>query len=173
MSLFSYNINYMEKFIKEQFISFLFGLASTAIGVLIALLINAKVEQLNDHKAFLGLIKALEVEIISNKVILDNSFLPNYNDRIVYRKFNFELSSNLLTNKNFLAEAPKEVIDNLMSYTLELKRSNEFCLANTNYLYNPELNKKWGDSLRISWGKNLRNCKKAISDLKILLKNCK
>ncbi|WP_264536815.1 hypothetical protein [Flavobacterium sp. N1736] len=163
----------MGKFIKEQFVSFLFGLASTAIGVLIALLINSKVEQSNDHKAFLGLMKALKVEITANNVILEDSFLPNYNDRIVYRKFNFELSSNLLSNKNFLAEAPKGVIDNLMNYTLELKRSNEFCLANTNYLYNPKLNKKWGNSLRESWGKNLHNCKIAISNLKILLKNYK
>ena len=124
-------------------------------------------------RSYISLLKALKIEANSNQLILENSFKTNYLIRIVYRKFDYELCANLLNNKTFLNEAPDTLVNIITNYNLELKRANEFRESNNYYRYHPELDKRWGDTLRMAWTNSLANCSVQILTLRKILDRLK
>jgi hypothetical protein len=154
----------MNKFIKEELIKFILGLISTTIAILIALLINSEVEKTKDKETFITIIKSVNVEALSNQKISEESFRYNVN-RIIYREFSYKLSEDFLGNKIFLTNASDSLINDMNEYILCLKRANVFRSANEKYKYDPVLDKRWGDTLRMAFTTVLENCDTSINRL--------
>lgn len=154
----------MKQFYNDEVKKILIGLISTTLGVLIALLINSSVERSKDRKTYNTILKAINIEAVANKRISEESFRQNIN-RIVYREFSYKISEDFLSNRIFLNNASADLINNMNNYILNLKRANAFRNAGEKYKYDPELDKKWGDTLRIAFTKVLDNCDTSIKEL--------
>jgi hypothetical protein len=155
----------MKKFLTEELIRFWFGLASTAIGVLIALQINSSVDHKRDNQTYNSMLIAINLEATQNKIILDQSFYPNYNSGIVRREFSTKVCDDFLTTKIFLEHAPSNIIGLLTEYTLNLKRANNFRIADEKYKYDKTLYDNWGKDLTSAFSKVLNNCDTLIQSV--------
>ena len=155
----------MKKFLKEKRIEFLFGLISTAIGVLIALLINSEVNRNRDVKSFNSMLTAIEIEASQNEIVLRQSFIPNYKSGIVRRKFNIRNCNTFLSNSVFLKYVDDKRLKLLMQYALTLERANNFKEADEKYKYEPDKYSKWSGDLTIAFGKVLENCNVLINEV--------
>jgi len=154
----------MNQIFKQEFIKFIFSLLATTIGVLIALVINSKVESNNDKDTFRTIIKSVNIEAVANRRISAESFRKNF-QRIVYRGFSYRMSDDFLSNHIFLSNASDQLIDYMNDYILNLKRANALMTAAEKFKDEPAMEKKFGDTLRMGWIPVLNNCDTSINRL--------
>lgn len=163
----------MKKFLKEESIKFLFGLCSTALGVLIALLINSSVESHRDFHKYKILLKAIEIEALQNEIILEESFLSNYENGIIRRDFSLDVCEEVLTNEVFLNHASSCNISRLTDYILTLRRANNFRRADEEYKNNPiPSTTQYSKDLTIAFGNVLGNCEVIIKETSRISHDC-
>lgn len=144
--------------LKSELVKFSFGLVSTAMGVLIALLINSYVEHKKDEETYLSMLRAISNEAAANKQILNESFKANYKLGIVRREFSTKTCEEFISNKIFLDHSNAKSDSLLIQYTLNLKRANNFRIADEKYKYDNVLYDKWGKDLTSAFTKVLNNC---------------
>jgi hypothetical protein len=152
----------MNKIIREEFIRFWFGLAATAIGVIVALYVDSYADRQRDKDAYRAMIKALNIEALENKIILEQSFLPNYVAGIVHRDFSTKVCEDFVSTRVFLDHAPHETIAVLTGYILNLKRANAIRAADEKYKYNPALREKWDKGITAEFATVLERSKLII-----------
>lgn len=155
----------MKKLLTEEFIKFWFGLVSTALGVLIALLINSRVDNIKEENTYKSMLKAINIEANENLIILNQSFKPNYVSGIVRREFSTKNCDEFFTTKVFLDHTSTDIIGLLTDYNLNLKRANNFRVADEKYKYDQKLYRKWGKNLAIAFSEVLINCDTLIQDV--------
>lgn len=155
----------MKKLLKDEVIKFLFGLISTTLGVLIALLINSYVDKQRDEKAYKLMLKAINIEATENQKILNESFILNYKpDNIVLREFNLKISDEIITNTIFLDHVSPDILKVMITYSMNLNRANNFRERDEKYKYEEKLYKKWQPKLTIAFKRVIDNCNSVIKD---------
>lgn len=153
----------MQSFWRDELTKSGFSIASTAVGVLIALGVNSCVERKKEREAYSAMFKAIVYEAEQNRTILNNSFIPNYCKKIIYREFSTKACEGFLYDKVFLENSLSTHIDKLTDYVLTLNRANKFRVADEKYKYDTALYNRWGIQLTEAFEHNLQKCTEVIS----------
>jgi len=155
----------MKQSTKEELRKFLYGLLSTAMGVLIALLINSIVNRYNDKDRFDSMLKAINIEAIQNKTIYSESFIQNFRTNIVRREFSTKICDEFLVSNIFLDNASPNITTTLIDYSLTIKRANSFRASDEKYKYDTITYRKWSKGLTESFARNLGKCDTLIDNV--------
>jgi hypothetical protein len=152
----------MNKTVREEFIRFWFGLAATAIGVIIALYVDARTDRMRDRDTYNTMRKALYIEAEENKRILEQSFIPNYANGIVHRDFCTRVCDDFIAQRVFLDHAPDSTVATITNYILCLKRANTLRATDEKYKYDPPLREKWGKDIGVIFSEVINHCGQLI-----------
>lgn len=149
----------MKKLLKEEFVRFLFGVVATTIGVFAALWADRLADEGRDKDSYHAMLRAVKVEAMENQYILEQSFLPHYQNNIVRRDFITTACDNALVARIFLDHAPKALITQLTQYNLALDWANCLRVSDEKYKYDTVLYQKWQPDLLRHFTQVLDSCK--------------
>ncbi len=145
------------------------GLLISTLGLLIALLVKSKIENLKDHRTYKWMLEAIDSEAESNKIILHDSFLKYFDCGVVARGFSMETARQYLGNTIFLKQAGGSDIETLNMYLLHLSLANGYREINERMQMGKEKNVEpmWVDLVN-KWRDNLKNCYESIDKVRQL-----
>jgi hypothetical protein len=155
---------------QVDWIKTIVGFATSTLGFLVALLINSLVERRRDKKAFQTMLKAIQAEAGSNKVILNESFLQYYRDGMVVREFFLGTVVESLASPLFIKHV-KHVkpaqMELLGAYLRNIKLAN--CYREKAEHFWLEIKRKeardWLESILLVWDENLKQCQDSIDQV--------
>jgi hypothetical protein len=133
------------------------------VGVLLALWISNHTEEESRKDAFTSMRKAIYAEAVYNKTVLNESFLPNYQQNIVQREFSLRTTEGYFTNDIFLSKVPADLLDALIEYQLQLKRANNFRTTDAMYKYDTIKFRRWQVPLTVAFCHALNRCSYSIT----------
>lgn len=142
----------VKEIIKEEGIRFWFGLASTALGVFIALSVNNCDGDNKDDERYKNMLTAIRAEALLNYDTLENSFMVySVNDSIdIKNEFTFKIAEEFLKSEIFLSRTDQNDISRLARYILNLKKANTFKTADEKYKDEKKyFNKQYSNELKI------------------------
>lgn len=149
---------------------------AATVGFFFAFIGNSYVDDWKERRTYLATLAAVQSESASNKVALDESFVPLHLEGIVLREFSVVLVSQALSNPSFVKHASVEQVQTLSEYVRNLTLANayrskiELIRFNADYFTAPSNStlKEWETQLVPSWTKNLSACATSIQKVEAL-----
>jgi hypothetical protein len=140
---------------------------TTALGVILGLLGNGYVNWQRERRTYRAMLRAVANEGISNKVVLEQTFLKYYANGIVLREFSTATVAGCLGDPLFVRHAELAHLEAVYDYLRNVLLANAY-REKTEHLrldQKEKINEKLLQTLQNiveMWGDNLEQCKKSI-----------